>query len=333
MIQINDRNSEKIREQYGDEIYALIKKMQNSVEKDLGEKKCVTSFFDEIVHYDHENVNFTFLITANNRLHNHNYYELIYALNDSMVTYIDDKFLIIEKGDAIIVPPSVIHYVETADISNCVIFAMRKEWLIRKFNEFEVYDHENYLAGIVCRNNYTFFTNSLTSDFHRIMQKLVEIHRSVYRNASLDNNLYFEYLFSIALVALTNAKIRTPKEIGNETEVDSKITSIIEYIVANYNKTSIEDVAEHFGYSKTQIHRLVKAGTGITVSKHISNEKMKRAKILLLNSNLSITAIAEELGFENPDCFAKMFKRLRGITPYQYRKWHPYVGNRSSIKD
>ena len=42
---------------------------------------------------------------------------------------------------------------------------------------------------------------------------------------------------------------------------------------------------------------------------------------------------AAKLGFENPDCFAKMFKRIRGITPYQYRKYHPYVGNRSSIKD
>ena len=333
MIQIRNGNMEKIHEQYGDKIYALIQKMQSRVEKALGEHKSVTSFFDEMVHYDHENVHFTFLTVENIHLHSHNCYELIYALNDSMVAFIDGKYYILEVGDAIMVPPSVPHCMETSDIYNCTVFGMRKEWIVQKSHEFEAYDHENYLSHIVNNNTHSFFINTLTSDFHGIMQKLVEIHRSVYRNASLDNNLNFEYLFSLALVALTNAKIRTPKEIGNETELDGKVTSIIEYIVENYNKTSIEDVAEHFGYSKTQIHRLVKASTGITVSKHITNEKMKRAKILLLNSNLSITTIAEELGFENPDCFAKMFKRLRGITPYQYRKFHPYVGNRSSIKD
>lgn len=333
MIRIRKGNIEKIREQYGDEIYTLIQKTKSSIEKDLSEHKSVTSYFNEIVHYDHENIHFTFLEAFNTRLHNHNFYEIIYALTDSIVVYIDENYYLLDIGDALIVPPSVLHCVETADIYSCAIFAMRKEWLIQKANEFEVYDKENYLSQITSKKIYSFFSNTATSNFHSIMQKLVDIHRSVYRNASLDNNLYFEYLFALALVALTKAKIKTPKEMKNETDLDSKITNIIEYIVTNYNKTSVEDVAEHFGYSKTQIHRLVKSSTGITVSNHITNEKMKRAKVLLLNSNLSITAIAEELGFENPDCFAKMFKRLRGITPYQYRKWHPYVGNRSSIKD
>ncbi|MCJ0586345.1 helix-turn-helix domain-containing protein, partial [Enterococcus cecorum] len=48
--------------------------------------------------------------------------------------------------------------------------------------------------------------------------------------------------------------------------------------------------------------------------------RIKRAQYLLLNSNFNINEISEEIGYNNTNYFSKMFKKLNGITPKEFRE-------------
>ena len=332
MLIINDNNMSRIEELYGVDVINKIQNAQSLMDSSPQKQKSLEGYFDTAIHLKPVNVHFEFLSDSHTLNHNHDFYKLIYALDEPFIIFIDNKEYLIEMGEGILICPFIPHMTSVFTKTGSIEFFLKKEWLLHKQAEFEAYDSDNYLSNLITSGTFSYFSKNDSDEFRTIIQKLVEIHRSVYRNAALDNNLRFEYLFSLALVSLTKCRHTISDEISAIHESNSTAARIIDYIHNNYATTSIDDIAEHFGYSKTQIHRIIKSSTGTTVSFLILSEKMRRAKLLLLNSSIPIDAIALELGYENPDCFSKTFKRLRGITPYQYRKHHPHVGTKNSLK-
>ena len=64
---------------------------------------------------------------------------------------------------------------------------------------------------------------------------------------------------------------------------------------------------------------MLKSETGKNTQEHIHYYLLEKAKNKLVNSNLSINEIANELGFEYPQNFSKLFKKKIGISPSLYR--------------
>ncbi|WP_438495873.1 helix-turn-helix domain-containing protein [Paenibacillus sp. IHBB 3054] len=59
---------------------------------------------------------------------------------------------------------------------------------------------------------------------------------------------------------------------------------------------------------------------GITLSEYLIQRRVSGACILLANSGKSIQEIAVEVGDLSPSYFSQMFKKIKGISPDQYRK-------------
>jgi AraC-like DNA-binding protein len=82
---------------------------------------------------------------------------------------------------------------------------------------------------------------------------------------------------------------------------------------------SIEDWAQFCGLKRTYFHELFLRETGMTPRVYHHNLVMRRAAGLLLESELSITAIAEKLGYPSIHPFSRHFSACYGINPTQYR--------------
>jgi len=92
-------------------------------------------------------------------------------------------------------------------------------------------------------------------------------------------------------------------------------------IVANVNKPiNSEWLSERFQLSRSQIHRKIKQLTGLTPTQYIHQIKLKKAKELLINTDLSIEEIGIQLGFKTLSYFSASFKKEHGITPSQSRQ-------------
>ena len=62
--------------------------------------------------------------------------------------------------------------------------------------------------------------------------------------------------------------------------------------------------------------------TGFTINDYLNVNRIKKAHRLLLETDDSITSIAEQLGYENITYFERVFKKYRNMTPLKYRNYY-----------
>lgn len=99
------------------------------------------------------------------------------------------------------------------------------------------------------------------------------------------------------------------------------VQAVEDYIKSNAEKSiQLKDIAQAVFLSPNHLSRSYKQLTGQSVGDHIQAVRMMRAQELLLETDLSITEIAAQVGFANSAYFATCFKDKQGITPIQYRK-------------
>jgi AraC family transcriptional regulator len=113
------------------------------------------------------------------------------------------------------------------------------------------------------------------------------------------------------------------REKMNRKDVDAResILRAIDYLKENYNqKLSNSELLSIANLSPYYFIRLFKRETGKTPHEYLVHLKIEKAKELLSYSNYSITEICFLCGFSEHSHFSKVFKKLTGSTPLNYRK-------------
>ena len=82
---------------------------------------------------------------------------------------------------------------------------------------------------------------------------------------------------------------------------------------------SLDQVAKSVHTSKFYFCKMFKKATGINFTDYLSRVRTERAKNLLLNPNLRVSEIAYEVGFQSLTHFNRVFKRILGQSPSEYR--------------
>lgn len=81
-----------------------------------------------------------------------------------------------------------------------------------------------------------------------------------------------------------------------------------------------QNIAGSLHVSPNYLGSLLKTLTGQTTQQHIHNKLIEKAKERLSLTNLSVSEIAYELGFEHPQSFSKLFKTKTNISPLEFRQ-------------
>lgn len=103
--------------------------------------------------------------------------------------------------------------------------------------------------------------------------------------------------------------------------VPVRILEAAEWIRTHYEQPiSASALAERFGYHPAYLSALFKKYTGYPVLSYINHTRINASKNLLGASMIPIAQVAESCGFTDEKHFMKLFKRLEGLTPTQYRK-------------
>lgn len=92
------------------------------------------------------------------------------------------------------------------------------------------------------------------------------------------------------------------------------------YIMANIQQPlTVAQIAEHVGLSSAYLMRLFKQSFGITMTQFINQVRIKTAENYLLYSEFDIATIAQLVGYNDQAYFTRVFKRLKKISPREYR--------------
>ncbi|MDR1615955.1 MAG: AraC family transcriptional regulator [Syntrophomonadaceae bacterium] len=101
------------------------------------------------------------------------------------------------------------------------------------------------------------------------------------------------------------------------------VRKCMEYIDSNFHyKITLEDLGRKTGHNPAYLCVRFKEETGVSVTDYIIGAKINEAKLLLKHEDMSVSEIANTLGFCSQSYFTKIFKEQTGETPRNYRVKH-----------
>ena len=161
------------------------------------------------------------------------------------------------------------------------------------------------IIGIAKKNSFTH--DEILSDFElQIRNKLAEMLKLV-------SKVSITKKFS-SLKSLLSA---TPV-----TDFDADLTKkFYEYIEQNYKKhISLEDAAKHFNFSRVYFSVYYKKCMGENFSTTLTKVRINKAKELLQNPDVKVSAVMHEVGYKNSSHFHSAFKNIVGCSPSEYQQ-------------
>lgn len=126
------------------------------------------------------------------------------------------------------------------------------------------------------------------------------------------------FLFLSKLIETANGEDRVG---GSLSKKELYITKAIEYIRMNYSrKISIAQIAGYIGLDRSYFCSLFKEHLKISPQEFLINFRINKACDLMRNNLLLIGDISRSVGYEDQLQFSKVFKKLRGLPPREFRK-------------
>ena len=249
--------------------------------------------------------------------HYHDTYEIYYLVSGTRRQFVDHKIYDIKKGDMILIPKRVIHKTTAIDRNK------HTRYLV-SFSEAFVRD----ICGDMGKNAMdTVFQNVKISVpeprrdyilglFDKINEESLASNADAFSMRMLKNYLS-ELLIFIARYHRKATQGHTVDEIPEE-----KIQQAAKYICDHYSRNiTLAEVANTVFMSETYFSKKFKKVTGLNFSEYLTSVRIRMADEMLLETKKPISRIAEECGFSDTNYFGDVFKKVKGVSPLQYRKF------------
>jgi len=104
-----------------------------------------------------------------------------------------------------------------------------------------------------------------------------------------------------------------------DEELLQKAMKLIEQHIANPNY-SVEDFVSDMNVGRTVLYQKIHDIVGMSIKEFILNFRLKRSAYLLENSDLTISEIAYQTGFNNAKYFSVCFKKQFELSPSEFKK-------------
>lgn len=238
-------------------------------------------------------------------LHHHDYYELEIVAEGEMFHECNGKGMMLRRGDVYILSPNDVHRLvptQKATIYNLCIYTEQCS---------------KSIARLLLDEEYPRFGRVDDS----VMEEISALH-SALRDV-LNSTGQYRGARTSALTTLLVSRLfeMSDAEISLQTDQSySTIAKAMSFIEANLaNQITLEEVAAASGYSRTYFIRLFKEIVGINFKYYLERERIELASDLLEMEEMSITEIAYAVGFNSFSSFWRAFKKLKGVSPREWR--------------
>lgn len=251
--------------------------------------------------------------------HEHAHYEIYYLISGERFYFIEDQIYHVHQGDLVFISKGFIHRTSEVSSSTC-----SHERIVVYFTEKflnPILPPNKIIELIKCFNHEIKVVHLNTSQqnfIEALLTKLMLEKENKYDNAKL----YQKMLLIELLIFCNRLDFENSTNYLQELNpIYSTVHKIIRYIRNNYHeKLTLSSIANKFFVSPYYLSRMFKQVTGLTLIEYINNTRVKAAQTLLLETNYSVSEIAEQVGYESQTHFGRMFKRIAGVSPMKYRK-------------
>lgn len=249
----------------------------------------------------------------------HDFWEMVYVDKGSVSITRDGQEVVLSQGEVIFHCPNEFHTIRAYESAPnfFVISFVSSSLSMKNFEHFCSVlkkTHKSLLTSIINEAEESYYIPKNDPDLRKLKRR---------KDAPLGSEQLIKSYLEQLLIYLLRLKEETESASILPPLVEEKplVSALKDYISSRCEENvKIDEICRAFGYSKSFLSHLFREHTGTSLAAFATAKKMERAKDLLRDDRLNITQISAKLSFENPQYFARAFKRECGMTPTEWKK-------------
>lgn len=232
--------------------------------------------------------------------HLHPYVEIAYVIEGSIEVTINDVSSCLNVGEVSVCFPNDIHSFDSEEFSKILLFIFSPDLTGSFFGIRMDKTLENPFMS----------TAIIDEGIHSLLYMLHD-EFTQYNNKYVVKGLLYTILGKLD----EHFILKKSSHFYNST-----IQNLLKYIEVHYHeKISLESIAKDLGFSKFYLSRIFSNKIGYQFNDYVNRLRINKAQKLLSETELPVTVIALECGFESQRNFNRIFKELTSLTPTKFR--------------
>ncbi len=245
-----------------------------------------------------------------NELHSHNYFQLVGISSGSCTIYVDDTPYPVLRDTVFLFCPEQMHAIHQSN-DGAPLKMLDVKFTV---SDPQLFMDLTRLGGPLKLQDFGWFK--------RFFDKII-----------LESSQQLPYYYTLISSLLFEMLVRLVRESKGEPTLDAEdgelavksfkgvdVAALMQYIDFNYARIiSLEDLSNLANVNKTTLISIFKEIYGTTPIRYINRIRLRKAKELLVNTDTSVSEIADLVGFQSIHYFSRFFKSKEGYTPMEYR--------------
>lgn len=238
------------------------------------------------------------------------HYFIMYCVKGSGIIKLMDKTYSVKEGQGVCIPPGIVNYLKGAaeDPWSYFFFTFHGLHANTLCNQINIHDEKPVYSIKDHDNTYNELNILIDSN------KLWDLRPIPEHTGLKVLSLLYSYIYNVLeqLGAERNQSTKTFKDVYVKTAID--------YIKINYpRRIYVSQIAEAVGLNMSYLGQLFKEQTQLTPQQYLCLYRIEKACEFMRQPSLSISEIARSVGYEDPLLFSRVFKRVKSLSPSQFR--------------
>ena len=251
------------------------------------------------------------------RPHRHDFYQIFWLTRGERMFNIDFDNFPVRAPSFVFVPPGAVHTFGTLELTGGYMVSFQQDFLeaqghsVDLFQDCPAFDPAHFQAVVeVSPEVAERVTGWLQSTYAEFISKQLGYQTAI---AALLRILFVEIRRALS-----------SQIVANFSQKYSPLTArfLRRLHSRPYQISSASEVSRFHGVSRSWLNQLVRKETGRNLTEHLQERLILESKRLLAHSDLNISEIAYQLGFDDASYFARLFKQIAETSPSEFRDLH-----------
>ena len=235
--------------------------------------------------------------------HTHNHTELFLIIGGRGRFLIEDRVHTVDVNNLVIINPNVLH---TEDSLN----AQPLEYIVLGIEGIELAPGENSDGGFCILDHVE--SAEISSCLRNILREMEQKNRGY-------EDICQAYMEILIIRLMRSTSLSVPAE-ARSVSVNRQCAAVRRYIDLHFKEAlTLEQLAGEGHMNKYYLAHAFKREYGVSPINYMISRRIEESKYLLAETDLSMSQIAQLLGFSSPSYFSQVFHRTQSVSPKEYR--------------
>lgn len=250
-------------------------------------------------------------------IHWHPFVEILVSMTDNNPVTINFNKHVLKLNDLVILYPGDLHSLDHVNENAFIVIQFPLD-LLKIMSDFNSNLPVFYQYHYIKYNPADIESDRMVC----LIKELSELYFSdVFFNEVCIYSLLLEFFVKLGKYCFDAKKEDFSRNSNTEYKSIKLMTEACLYISQNCTAAlTLDDISQQIGLSKFHFSRLFKTYTNMTFIDFLTTERIKRAEFLISNPKTHIIDIAFDSGFSSLSSFNRAFKKIKGLSPSEFRK-------------